>query len=167
MSISQFFDELIEAKNKEEEFQVFVKIMKSGKKDVDAVFREAVSRIESGNFSGSRWSMLALAIGEVLGDNEKADILLKSLIEKESENSAYYNNYGFFLDRQNKHGEALKYYVRAYAIDYKNSGHEYAAKLPAWKTILNIAKWVDELQIWFSELKAILDEPLRNEGGQE
>lgn len=109
----------------ENAIKILVDIARKG--NLNAVVNIAVFRIRTFRFDGSKWSTLAFSILENLGRPEKAGEILKALVDSDENNGAYLNNYGIFMEMTRRVGQAIEYYARAYATDYKSHGHAVAS----------------------------------------
>lgn len=107
--------------------------------DMKAVVELAVEKVKTSQFDGSKWSSLALTMLEVFKDSEEPGEILRALVEIDQDNGAYLNNFGIFMQVRGRIGEAIEYYARAYATDYKHHGHEKATSFPAWTNLHRIA----------------------------
>lgn len=142
--ISEFLDDLLKASELDDAQKVVLALIDIAKTDIDEVVKEAVARIKSNKFDGSKWSTLAFSILASLDWPEKAGEILKALVDHNEENPAYLNNLGVFMHIRGQIGEAIKYYARAYAIDYKYRGHEKASSLPAWTNLHSLTSKIDK-----------------------
>jgi len=134
-SIDNLLRELILAEDTETTKRIILTITDIAKDNMQTVVSLALRRIELGQFDGSKWSSLALTLLDNYKYPEEPGQILKALVEVDPDNGAYLNNYGVFLQYRQRIGEALEYYARAYATDYKAHGHDKATNFPAWKNL--------------------------------
>jgi len=143
--ISQLLDNLVEASRPEDVEKLVLELILIARTDMDTVIKTAVSKVTANEFDASKWSTLALSMINILGFSEKPGVILKALVDYDENNGAYLNNFGVFMETSKQVGQAIEYYSRAYAADYKAHGHEKASGFPAWTNLHRIA----------SELKAV------------
>lgn len=115
------------------------KLVDIARTDLNAVVDAAIARIKAYSFDGSKWSTLAFSILENLRLPDKAGEILWALVEYDENNGAYLNNYGIFAEMKGRIGQAIEWYARAYATDYRNHGHAAASTFPAWTNLHRIA----------------------------
>lgn len=113
-------------------------LIEAGRTDMKAVVDLAVENIKRDQFDGSKWSSLALTLLDTFKGSDEPGMILKALVDKDQDNGAYLNNFGVFLEMRGWIGQAIEYYARAYATDYKYHGHEKAATFPAWTNLHRI-----------------------------
>lgn len=137
--ISQLLSNLLETPNPEDIKKLVFKLILIARTDMDAVVEIAISKITANEFDGSKWSTLALSMINILGFSEKPGAILKALVDYDENNGAYLNNFGVFMETSKHVGQAIEYYARAYAADYKAHGHEKVSGFPAWTNLRRIA----------------------------
>ena len=122
--------------------KIIISLVEIAKTDLDNVVNISISMIDKKEFDGSIWSTLALSILGNLDWTEKAGEILKALVDYDRDNGAYLNNFGIFLEKRGQIGEAIEYYSRAYATDYKHNDHEKASTFPAWTNLHRIVSTI-------------------------
>jgi tetratricopeptide (TPR) repeat protein len=137
--IEKLLSDLLIASERSDAERIIRELVEAARREMATVVALAVERIETGNYDGGKWSSLALTIMDVSRNAQEPGEILKSLVETDQENGAYLNNFGVFMEMQGQIGEAIKYYARAYATDYKAHGHEKATSFPAWVNLSRIA----------------------------
>jgi len=137
--IEKLLSDLLGASELSDAERVIRELVEAARKEMATVVTLAVERIRTGSYDGGKWSSLALTIMDTFRNAQEPGEILKVLVEADQENGAYLNNLGVFMEMQGQIGEAIKYYARAYATDYKAHGHEKATSFPAWVNLSRIA----------------------------
>jgi len=135
---------LYESANDEAMTEIVLELVRWSQKDINTVVEKAVKKVEIKEFVGNKWSTLAFSILNSLSWPKKAGEILKALVDFDENNGAYLNNYGIFLHQTGRIGEAINYYARAYATDYKAHGHEKAMSFPAWRNLVSLTTLLDQ-----------------------
>ncbi len=138
MSVTDLFARLLAATEEKDTGEAILSLVTIAQTNMDEVVRVATEMIRSLNFDGNKWSSLAFSLLENFGHKEPAGSILRTLVEVDPENGAYLNNYGVFLQNSGHIGDAIEYFARAYATDYKSQGHEKASTFPAWMNLRQI-----------------------------
>lgn len=139
VSIDSLFQELLSATDTESSQRIILVLVDFAKTNMPDIVGFAVQMIQADKFDGSKWSSLALTLLDRYNHVEEPGWILKALVDYDQDNGAYLNNYGVFLQYRGKIGEAIEYYARAYATDYKAHGHEKAQSFPAWTNLHIVA----------------------------
>jgi tetratricopeptide (TPR) repeat protein len=138
-NLDEMLNALLMTHNPAEIEAIIRRLVEISHTDLNRVVDDTVNRIRINSFDGSKWSTLAFSILENLTWPEKAGEILKALVDSDENNGAYLNNYGVFLETKRRVGQAIEWYARAYATDYKAHGHELAATFPAWTNLHRLA----------------------------
>jgi len=138
-SIDEILNALLMTYDPAEIEAIIRRLVEISRTNLNAVVDVAVNRIRINSFDGSKWSTLAFSILENLRLPEKAGEILKALVDHDENNGAYLNNYGIFLETKRRIGQAIEWYARAYATDYRSHGHEVASTFPAWTNLHRLA----------------------------
>lgn len=144
INIESYFDNLFEAYDKEVIENIIQYLLGISEENVEQVINIAIKKINDNKYDGSKWSTLAFSIVSNFWEFKKLNKIFKELLDKEPENAAYLNNMGVNYIQQNLYGNALKCFIRAYAIDYKNRWLQKASQLPAWKNLESLIKIIDK-----------------------
>ena len=139
MGINDLWDQLIAESESDNIKRIVLQFVLAAKDNMDSVVDSAVERIKKGEFDGSKWSTVAFSVLESHNWPEKPGQILKALVDYDRENGAYLNNFAIFLEIRGQVGEAIEYYARAYATDYKAQGLDKASTFPAWSNLYRIA----------------------------
>lgn len=139
MSITDLLAQLLGATEEKEVERTILSLVTIAQTNMNEVVFTAVEKIKNLDFDGNKWSSLAFTLLENFGWKEPAGSILKTLVYVDPENGAYLNNYAVFLQNSGRIGDAIEYFARAYATDYKSQGHEKASTFPAWTNLHQIA----------------------------
>lgn len=103
-----------------------------------------ILQVDQNLYDGSKWSSIAFYINDYFKQNKLAERILYRLVEAEPENAAYLNNMEVILTSQKLYGSAIRFYAKAYAIDYYHKGSSESENLPAYKNMYNLCLYIDK-----------------------
>jgi Tfp pilus assembly protein PilF len=134
-SIDELMRQLLYSPDAESAQRIILTLVELARTDMNHISMVAVQMIGEHQFDGSKWSSLALTLLDRFRNSEEPGRILEALVSLDQDNGAYLNNFGVFLQYRGRIGEAIEYYARAYATDYKAHGHETALTFPAWMNL--------------------------------
>ncbi len=138
-TIKDYLDKLYYININDDIELIIKKLIEISHTNIDLVVNEAILRIENNYYNGSKWSTLAFSLLNSLEEYKVSGQILKKLVDMDDENPAYLNNYGIFLLKINDE-KCIEYFVKAFALDFKNRGFESSSDLPAWNNVLYLKK---------------------------
>lgn len=154
--IISLLNELKILKDQNEDIYLYATLLKIGQTDLNKLIELILDQIEKNNYDAANWIHLADMINLVLKKSDKSDLIFNKLIWDNKDSSSFYNNYGVFLQSKNNYKEAIQNYAKAYAIDYKEKGHDYALSLSGWKNLVKLSSYFDVFKQSLQELADIL-----------
>lgn len=161
--IISLLNELKISKDQDEDIYLIATLLKIGKTALNKLIELILDQIEKNNYNATNWIHLANYIDIVLTKPDKSDLIFNKLIWDNEDSSAFYNNYGAFLQSKNNYKEAIQNYAKAYAIDYKEKGHDYASSLSGWKNLVKLSSYFDKIKQSLQELGEILSDDWKKE----
>jgi tetratricopeptide (TPR) repeat protein len=142
LSVNDIWDQLTKESEPDQIRRIVLQLVQAAQDYMDSIVEIAVQRIRIGDFDGNNWSTAAFSVLESYNWPEKPGLILKALVDHDPENGAYLNNFAIFLEVRGQLGDAIEYYARAYATDYKIHGHDKASTFPAWTNLHRIASGI-------------------------
>jgi len=143
MNIEECFEDLLQASDRKEIERIIQYLLGRSIENIDEVIDVAIKKIRENKYDGSKWSTLAFSISHNFDRDDKVGRIFEELIKKEPENPAHLNNLGVNHVKRKLFSSALRYFARAYAIDYDNRGHDKASELPAWKNLVGLSELLE------------------------
>ena len=161
--INRIFYKYLNSKTKYDEILNLSKLIKLFDRDEKRVIDTALNIIKNKKYDIAKMTDFAFFFDHFQKNSKFSDILFKTLVEFNSNKTAFLNNYAIYLYNNGKYEESLNNFLKAYTIEYNEKGEKYASNSISYKNIMKFALRLNQADKLFEELGQILKGDKREE----